>query len=217
MMKKILSIFSVVVLISFSYASSDKLAATGYWLQKDKDTNTNVSVIHAYNNDDGNLNAEVFVPLSNVDDGKVHEPIIYCENCGKGDAYGHKYDYSSGKEKYQGLEFVWDVKKSSKDKATDKGPVYEKGSVLNPHDGKYYHVKAQTIDSGKKVYVRAFWGMFGKDEYWERISKSEAKKIRKKCGLTKDNVYPYEDKDGKVNNPKLFKECSTRDFIKDPI
>lgn len=217
MFKKSILIFFAICISVLGYSFDKKLKANGYWLQKDEKSNANTSVIYAYDNEDGNLNAKVFVPLSNTDKGKVYAPIIYCKKCGKGNAYGHKYDYSSGKEKYQGIEFVWDVKKSGKGFDSNKGEVYEDGSVLNPHDGKYYHVKAQTIENGKRVYVRAFWGWLGKDEYWERISKLEAEKIRKKCGLTKDNVYPYENKDGKVVDQKLFKECSTRDFIKDPL
>ena len=216
MLKKIILIFLFFCFVN-SYASEKKLLADGYWLQKDTSTSTNVSVIHAYNNPQGNLNAEIFVPSSNVDYGKVHAPTIYCKECGKGNAYGNKYDYSSGKDKYQGLEFVWNMKKKSSNKNNDKGPLYKDGAVLNPHDGKYYDVQAQTIEASKKIYVRAFWGPLGKNEYWERISKTEAKKIKKLCGLNKNNVYPYENKDGKVVNQKLFEECSTRDFIKDPI
>ncbi|XSZ47463.1 hypothetical protein ACP8HZ_02090 [Francisella noatunensis] len=49
-----------------------------------------------------------------------------------------------------------DIKKSgSADKSHGKGPIYTEGSVLNPHDGKFYHVKVQTIEDGDKVYVRA--------------------------------------------------------------
>lgn len=217
MFKKMFYIVLVLVFISQGYSLNQKLEADGYWLQKDKDTGTNVSVIHAYTNKQGTLNAEVFVPLSNVDNNKVHAPIIYCKNCGKGNAYGHKYDYSSGNDKYQGLEFVWDVKKKDNSQSGNKGFEYTNGSVLNPHDGKYYHVKAQTIEDGKRIYVRAFWGWLGKDEYWERITKSQAKKIKNKCGLTKDNVYPYEGKDGNVIDQKLWKECSTQDFIKNPL
>lgn len=214
---KSISTCILIGLASFGYSGNQKITANGYWLQRDESTNTNVSVIHAYDNEKGNLNAEVFVPLSNVDDGKVHAPIIYCKNCGKGNAYGNQYDYSSGNDKYQGLEFVWNAKKNEYSDSGDKGVMYSDGAVLNPHDGKYYHVNAQTIDNGKKIYVRAFWSFLGKDEYWDRISKSEAKKIRKKCGLTKDNVYPYEDKDGKIDNQELWEECSTRDFVKDPL
>ena len=205
------AMYSIVV-----FATDKNSLPNGYWLQKDKDIN--ISVIHAYDNSNGNLNAEIFVPLANVDDSnKVYAPMIYCENCGKGNAYGNKYDYSSGKDKYQGMEFVWNAKNSSTNSNDTKGPLYKDGAVLNPHDGKYYHMKAQTIENGQKVFVRAFWGFLGKDEYWERITPKEAKKIRKLCGLTKNNVYSYEDKNGNVVNQKLFEECSTRDFMKKPL
>ncbi|AXA33710.1 DUF2147 domain-containing protein [Francisella adeliensis] len=216
MLRKILLVL-LPICATISFAAEKDALPNGYWLQKDKDTNTNTSVIQAYNNKDGNLNAKIFVPLSNVDDNKVHAPMIYCKNCGKGSAYGNDYDYSSGKDKYQGMEFVWNAKNSDDNTKGTKGPLYKDGAVLNPHDGNYYHMKAQTIDSGQRVYVRAFWGFLGKDEYWERITPKEAKKIQKLCGLTKDNVYPYENKNGEVVNQKLFEECSTRDFVKKPL
>ena len=215
MFKKTLIVFFAMYSITLFAVDKNSLP-NGYWLQKDPDTKTNTSVIHAYNKD-GNLNAKIFVPLANVDDDEVHAPMIYCENCGKGNAYGNKYDYSSGKDKYQDMEFVWNIKNSSAGANDTKGPIYKDGAVLNPHDGKYYHVKAQTIENGQKIFVRAFWGMFGKDEYWHRISHKQADKIKTLCGLTKDDVYPYEDKDGKVVNETLFIECSTRDFIKKPL
>ncbi|MBK2110731.1 DUF2147 domain-containing protein [Francisella tularensis subsp. novicida FSC159] len=220
MLRKLMVIIVAIFVFSFAYTEEDwqGLYATGYWLQRDGVTKTNIAVIHAYDNQNGNLNAEVYVPLSNVDDGIIHEPIIYCEKCGKGDAYGNLYDYSSGKDKYQGLEFVWNAKKTDNgDPAKGKGPLYTDGAVLNPHDGKYYHVKARTIEYGKKIYVRAYWGFLGKSEHWQRISADQAQKIKNLCGLTADNVYTYEDKNGKVNNKELFKECATRNFVKNPL
>ncbi|GAB4222481.1 MAG: DUF2147 domain-containing protein [Francisella sp.] len=207
-------------LIPTAYTQDEltNLDSTGYWLQRDEKTNINTSIVYVYKNKDGNLNADIYVPLSNIDNGVIHEPMIYCKNCGKGNAYGNCYDYSSGKDKYQGLEFVWNVKKKNNGNP-DKGigPLYQDGAVLNPHDGKYYHVQACTEDYGKKMYVKAYWGLLGKSEYWYRISEDQAKKIKDLCGLTDDNVYTYEDKDGKVNNQKLFNECATRDFIQNPL
>ena len=216
MLKKYLLFFLVVYFISVFATDKDSLP-NGYWLQKDPATKTNTSVIRAYDNKDGNLNAEIFVPLSNVDDDKAHAPMIYCTNCGKGNAYGNRYNYSSGKDKYQGMEFVWNAKNSNTGLNSTKGPLFKNGAVLNPHDGRYYHMKAQTIKNGQKIYVRAFWGFLGKDEYWDRISHEQADKIKTLCGLTKDDVYPYEDKNGKVVNQKLFEKCSTRNFVKNPV
>ncbi|MDE4963554.1 DUF2147 domain-containing protein [Francisella tularensis subsp. holarctica] len=33
---------------------------------------------------------------------------------------------------------------------------------MNPHDGKYYHVKVLTVEYGKKIVVRAYWGFLAK-------------------------------------------------------
>ena len=176
MLKKPLLVF-LLLYFAIGFAVDKKCLPNGYWLQRND--NVNVAVIHAYDNSEGNLNAEIFVPLANSDGDKIQAPMIYCEKCGKGNAYGNKYDYSDGKQKYQGIEFVWNAKKSAANTSDSKGPLYQDGAVLNPHDGNYYHMKAQTVNKGQKVYVRAFWGLLGKDEYWERITSKEAKKIIK--------------------------------------
>ena len=67
MLKKSFLIFFAMYSIVL-FATSKNSLPNGYWLQKDKDANANISVIHAYNNQNGNLNAEIFVPLANVDD-----------------------------------------------------------------------------------------------------------------------------------------------------
>lgn len=102
MLCKLIIIIVTIFVFSFAYTEEDwqNLYATGYWLQRDNVTKTNIAVIHTYDNQYGNLNTEVYVPLSNVDDDIIHKPIIYCKKCGKGNAYGNLYDYSSGKDKY---------------------------------------------------------------------------------------------------------------------
>ncbi len=213
------SVISSLLISSYAFSYDDKYLANGYWLQKDKDTNANVSVVHVYEPKKDYVSARMYVPLSFIPKNtkKIEPPMVVCEKCGKGNAYGHEYDYSSGKEKYQGLEFAWETKKSDQCKPGSEGPVYDTGSVLNPNDGKYYHLKAQTLDDGDKISVRAYMGWLGRTEYWERVSEEQANKIKDLCGLTDDDVYPYEDKDRKVINQKLFEECSTRDFIKNPL
>ncbi|MDE5016664.1 DUF2147 domain-containing protein, partial [Francisella tularensis subsp. holarctica] len=54
-------------------------------------------------------------------------------------------------------------------------------------------------------------------EHWQTRSANHSQKIKNLCGLTADNVYTYEDNNGKVNNKELFKECATRKFVKDPL
>lgn len=210
-----------VLLLSFSFSFGldnvdDKFLADGYWMQKDQKTGKNLSIIHIYKNADGKENAQMFVPLSVVEKGKVMPPMIYCENCGKGSAYGNEYDYSSGTERYQGLEFAWNAKEAEECAPGPQGPMYDQGAVLNPYDGQYYHLKAQTIENGNKLYVRAYMGWLGRTEYWERLSEEEAVKIKKMCGLTKKNVYPYQNKNKEIVDQKLFDECSGRDFVKNP-
>lgn len=195
-----------------SYAVEAKFLADGYWLQKEN--NVNISIVHAHTNKNGNLEANIFVPLSDIESGKVVALIVYCTNCGKGDAYGNHYDYSNGTQTYQSIKFMWNAVESQDCAPGADGPVYDGGAVLDPYDGKYYHMKAQTLDYGKKIYVRAYWGYFGKDEYWDRLSKGEATKIKMLCGLTKNKVYSYQDSGGKIVNKRLFKRVFNQRFYK---
>jgi len=210
-------IFFAIIFSTELYAYDDKFLADGFWLQKDDKTNRNVSVIYVYEPEPDYVSAVVFVPLSDIEKGEVFTPMILCKNCGKGNAYGHEYDYSGGKTKFQGLEFAWQTKKGDHCAPGSKGPMYDNGAVLNPNDGKYYHLQAQTLENGDKISVRAYMGWFGKTQYWERLSQEQAEKVKNLCGLTSDDIYPYENKDGDLVNRELFEECSTRDFTKDPL
>jgi hypothetical protein len=60
-------------------------------------------------------------------------------------------------------------------------------------------------------------GWLGRTQDWERVSEEQANKIKDLCGLDDENTYSYEDKDADIKDQKLFEECSTRDFIKDPL
>lgn len=218
--KKIIAVLfcCLITSLSLSFGAGDKYQVEGYWLQKDKAATTNVSIVKIYKNDSGNVNAKIVVPLSDIEGSQVNAPMVYCKKCGKGDAYGNKYDYVSGKQKYQGIEFAWNAHLKNNLHSGNKGPLYDGGAVLNPHDGKYYHLKAQTINNGKNIYVRAYinsW--FGKTEYWERISKTQANKVRKLCGLTSKNRYTYQNKNLEITNKKLFDECIGRDFAHNPL
>ncbi|MDE4992688.1 DUF2147 domain-containing protein, partial [Francisella tularensis subsp. holarctica] len=76
--RTLIVIIVAIFVFSIAYPEEDCQGhyATGYWLQRDSVTTTNIAVIHAYDNQNGNLYAEVYVQLSNVDDCIIHEPII---------------------------------------------------------------------------------------------------------------------------------------------
>ena len=223
-MKKITLLLGLVVSSNFAFANINKsntnsieqrFSPIGYWLQRNSNLNKNISIVRVFSSGKNEVSAEMFVPLSDIDNGNVKPPMIFCKECGSGNAYGHKYNYSSGKDKYQGLDFAWGVKTYGKYLSGSKGPMYDSGAVLNPNDGEYYHIKAQVIDYGKKVYVKAYMAFgLGKTEYWNRISEKTAKDVQKMCGLTKNNVYTYEDSNEKIVNYKLFNKCVNTNFSK---
>ncbi|MDE4996882.1 DUF2147 domain-containing protein, partial [Francisella tularensis subsp. holarctica] len=66
MLRYLIVIIVAIFVFSFAYTEEDwqGLYSTGYWLQRDSVTKTNIAVIHAYDTQNGNLNAEVYVPLS---------------------------------------------------------------------------------------------------------------------------------------------------------
>jgi len=199
----------------------DLLSPIGYWVQYDEDKGDGYDhpegVIQGYESANGNLEFKIVVPLMQVgDSGEIDMPMIHCEKCGKGSVAGQSYDYTDPKNNFlEGLTFAWNMKEMPNTaNHPTKGAVYDNGGVLNPNDGKTYNSKAQVIDSGKTLFVRAYnsWGL-GKNAHWQRIDKQLYENIKAKCGLTKDMVYPYQDKDGKLVNEKLFKECSAKDLI----
>jgi len=216
-MKKIFSFVGVLLsLVPFVAFAQDFLSPVGYWVQKDHDTGKNLSIMHVYETDKDVLNAKIFVPLAQINDGIVKPPITYCKECGSGDAYGHKYSYDNAL--YQDLEYVWNVKKSKPSKKAGEGPLYTDGAVLNPHDGKTYRVKAQVLDYGKTVYVRAymFFGI-GRTEYWHRITKKDALEVKATCGLTTDKHYPYNNTQNQLVDKALWYKCIDYQFNDNPL
>lgn len=195
----------------------------GYWVQFDEDKDAGrgkvQGVIHSYiaQNDDhgkkGTLEMAIVVPIMKISkDGKMVPPEVrYTVKPVSGEINGFKYDYSSDKSNFtQGLVFSGNLQKI--------GAGYDKGGVLNPNDGKTYSASAVIADGGKTLDVRAYYGWFGKDAHWKKITPEQYQAAKEKCGLTADNVYPYQDKSGKLVDQKLFEACYDYDFgVKSPV
>lgn len=200
----------------------------GYWVQFDEDKDagrgkvqgviySQVATKDSQYGKKGTLQMNIAVPVMKIStDGKVIPPVIRFEKNGevkavKGSLNGFTYDYSSNKSNLlQGLVFSGNLQKI--------GAGYDKGGVVNPNDGKTYSSSAVIADHGKTLDVRAYYRWFGKDAHWKKITPEQYEVIKDKCGLTADNVYPYQNNDGKLTNEKLFKECINYDFgVDNPV
>jgi uncharacterized protein (DUF2147 family) len=64
----------------------------------------------------------------------------------------------------QGLEIIRGAKKS-----TDEDNRWEGGTILDPENGKTYRLRMTTQDSGKKLEVRGYYGLFYRNQHWIRV------------------------------------------------
>lgn len=230
---KIISLLALAGFATSVYAAEDtKTSANpyeGYWVQFDEDKDAGRGKVQgivqskiATEDSDygkkGTLQMNIAVPIMDVneDEDKIVPPVIRFQKEGKvksvsGKINGFKYDYSSDSTNLlQGLVFSGNLQKV--------GDGYDKGGVLNPNDGKTYSASATVSDGGKGLDVRAYYGWFGKDAHWKKITPEQYEAVKEKCGLTADNVYPYQNKDGKLTDQKLFEECYNYDFgVKKPV
>ena len=199
----------------------------GYWVQFDEDKDAGrgkvqgviLSEVSAKDSDygkKGTLLMSIAVPIMKIDPkGNIINPVVRFQKGGdvksvSGSINGFKYDYSSDKTNLlQGLLFSGNLQKQS-------DGSYDNGGVLNPNDGATYNASAKVVDGGKGLDVRAYkgsgWYSVGKDAHWKKITPEQYESVKAKCGLTADNVYPYQDKSGKLTDPKLFEECYNYDF-----
>ena len=228
---KLIAILALAGLGTSAYAAEASKANAnpyeGYWIQFDEDKDAGrgkvQGVIHSeistkdskYGKKD-TLQMTLAVPIMKVDSkGDIVPNVVRFQRSGdvktvSGFINGFKYDYSSDKTNLlQGLVFSGNLQKQA-------NGSFDKGGVLNPNDGATYNASAKIVDGGKGLDVRAYkgsgWLSVGKDAHWKRITEAQFNTVKEKCGLTADKVYPYQDKDSKLTNQKLFKECYNYDF-----
>ena len=84
---------------------------------------------------------------------KAHESRL-CNQC-KGELHH---------QSIEGLPFLWGLSKHSR-------LIWEKGSILDPHNGKIYRVRIKK--NKDKLLVRAYLGrpILGRTQIWQRLSK----------------------------------------------
>ena len=193
----------------------------GYWVQFDEDKDNGrgkvQGVIQTYmaktdeHGKKGSLEMNIAVPIMKIDSkGNITPPDVRFQKGGEikavsGDINGFKYDYTSDKSNFtQGLVFSGNLQKQG-------DGTYDKGGVLNPNDGKTYSAQAKIADGGKTLDVRAYYGWFGKDAHWKKITEKQYEAVKAQCGYDdKVGAYPYQNnsKDAEAN----FKACYNYDF-----
>lgn len=87
-----------------------------------------------------------------VFDKKTGHPLTWCKDCAK------KYK----KAKVKGMAFIRGLVYTRK--------RYKQGRILDPRNGRWYHVMAKLIDKGKRLKVRAYalFPLLGKTEVFVR-------------------------------------------------
>lgn len=184
------------------------LSPEGYWVQfdEDKDAGRGMAqgVVHSYfakNDDYGpkeTLPMSIVVPLMDVSPaGKVERPLLYCKDCSNGSYNG--FNYKGKGARLEGLVISSNMQKQNGTGSDTTSPVYSNGGVINPNDGKIYASEAQVQDSGKTLYAKASYIVWGKElgskaAHWKRISKEDYLKIAADCGVDDKGEYINKDK-----------------------
>ncbi|WP_051907691.1 DUF2147 domain-containing protein [Francisella philomiragia] len=202
-------IFIVLVIFFAScYANNKKLSPEGYWVQFDENPDAGrgmpEGIIHTYfaKNDDygekGTLQAEIVVPLMSVNSvGKPAQPKATCNNCSNGSYNG--FHYKGQNAPLQGFVFAANMQEQ---KGTSqlpvKGSMYSTGGVINPSDGNVYSSEVQVQDTGRTMYAKAAYIVWGKElgskaAHWQRITKADYEKVKADCGVTADGQYVNKD------------------------
>ena len=212
--------------------ASDSLSPVGYWVQFDEDDDAGKGrpegIIQSYLANDGTLSMKIVVPLMEVSDKgkKINPPMINCSECGKGSKNGFEYNYTDPKTNFvQGLIFSGNIQKIAGTKESGKSDVYDRGGVLNPNDGKTYSSMVQVQDNGDTLFARAYlgpdwnsWRSAGKNAHWKRINEATYESVKAECGLTAENVYPYQSADKSIKDQNLYKKCTNYPFdVKKPF
>lgn len=65
-----------------------------------------------------------------------------------------------------GMTIIRNVKRNADDPA-----LWDGGDILDPNNGKVYHVRMKPIEDGKKLEVRGYVGapLFGRTQTWHRV------------------------------------------------
>lgn len=120
----------------------------GLWRTIDDLTGKPRSLVRILDSGDGVLVGRI----EKILDPQVDHPDPVCERC----------DDDRKNQPIIGLEIIRGLK--------PHGGHWADGRILNPEDGKIYHLKATPVDAGNKLEMRGYIGlpMFGRTQTWIR-------------------------------------------------
>ncbi len=148
----ILGLFLFVIGIHLAYA--DVTTPIGYWKTIDDVSGNPKSIVKIWKNSDNTLSGQVVKVFAK----KGEDPNKLCTAC-KGDKHNQPV---VGMIILNGLKF--------------NESQWEKGSILDPSNGKTYHCALRPVDQGKKLHVRGYVGLplLGRSQTWLRINPHSA-------------------------------------------
>ncbi|TNF69874.1 MAG: DUF2147 domain-containing protein [Gammaproteobacteria bacterium] len=189
------------------------LSPIGYWLQYSDKTGKAQSVFQVYEDTKtGKVEGKILVPFFKLVNSEVTPPDINCGKCGKGSDNGYTYDYTKMPDsRVQGMKLLWGFTKTDDKPSQGDGIEWDDGSLLDPESGHVYSGYLYTQNWGRELYLRGYWGisLIGRTQVWKRITKFDADRLVKQCGLVSDGThYTYTNTGGKIANEKLWKSCS---------
>lgn len=135
-------------------ASSDAaLSPVGVWITVDDSTHKPKALIDIKQLPNGALSGNLLTGL-----GSDHKPTKRCTAC---------TDDRKG-QLLQGMNIIRNM--------TQNGDYWENGTILDPENGKEYHVRMNLTDEGQKLVVRGYIGipLIGRSQTWLRDPHPEA-------------------------------------------
>lgn len=131
-----------------AFGAADLTTPVGLWRTIDDQTGRPRSLVRIVDSGDGVLVGRV----EKILDPAFDRPDAVCERC----------DDDRRNQPIIGLEIIRGLK--------PHGRSWADGKILNPEDGKIYHLKATPAEAGTKLEMRGYIGLpiFGRSQTWIR-------------------------------------------------
>ena len=144
-MKKLMIVFLLLIVGSIF---ADNFSPVGRWKTIDDDTGEEKSIIYIWQE-----NGKLFGRIESLFLEPDEDPNPLCDKC-KGDLYN---------KPVIGMTILNDLKQDGKE--------WNRGTIMDPDNGKTYKCKIEVIEDGAKLKVRGFIGisLLGRTQYWLRV------------------------------------------------
>jgi len=136
----------VICAVAFLMTAAESDSPVGKWKTFDDKTGRAKSIVQI-KEENGELTGKVLEVLESP-----AGPHPLCHPC-----EGERKD-----QPVEGMTILWGAKKS--------GASWEEGEILDPENGKIYHVTLTLLDSGQKLEVHGYIGIsaIGRSQIWQR-------------------------------------------------